>query len=212
MRARLVSGLACVTLALATACSGGSVTGDPTTAEGSSARPQDNGLPKYGAPAVKNPLAVNSIKHAPCDALTSKQVKSFPGTLDRTEVFEDSPTSGADSCNWVFDGDRYGLGAVAGGLVLPSPTRHGLSMVYRAKQQGSTTTFRPLSVKGYPAVIYASGRTIGDGTCRLSIGVRNDIAYRIETTLDSDHPAYETPCKTAKKMARFVVGNLKEAQ
>jgi len=96
--------------------------------------------------------------------------------------------------------------------VLPSDEYHGLSSIYRAEQDGSYDTFRPFEAAGYPAVINNESDMTDSGSCRISIGLRDDTAYRIDTLLDPEHPFYEQACTPAKKLASFVVKNLKDRQ
>src|SRR5699024_4557097 len=160
---------------------------------------------KYGAPPVPEPLDVQGIINDPCNALTDEQLDNFPGTLDEdtekitTTTLSDKKTG----CNWIFQGDRYSYGAIAGGVALPRDIYHGLSSIYRAAQKGKYDTFRPVETAGYPAAVNKNSDVGGE--CRLSVGLRNDTAYRITTGLSSDHPEYEHPCESAKKLASFVV-------
>lgn len=213
MRSRTMAGLACATLLAVAACSGDTSAGEPTTAQSESASAQADGLPKHGAPPVPAPLDISGITNDPCSALTEQQTDAFPGKLAETRVGETTLTGEGKSCSWIFHGDRYSLGGFSGGVVLPSPQYQGLSSLYKGKQRGAMDTFRSVGpIGGYPAVIYASGRSIGDGFCRLAVGLRDDTAYRVNTELSSNHPAEQDPCQVARKLAKFVVKNLKEGR
>lgn len=216
MRVRVLAGLGCAVLIFAAGCGGGSTAGEPSTVpKRPSSSQAGSGLPKYGAPAVTHPLDVSSIAQDPCKAVTKQQMEAFPGSLDRTRVSPTTATGEGKSCGWIFDsGGRYGtFGRISGGVVPPTPSYQGLTSIYEGRQDGSADTFRPVdSISGYPGVVYASGRDIGEGYCRLTVGLRNDTAYRITTGLDPDHPSYAKPCDAAKKLAGFVVQTLKEAQ
>src|SRR5699024_3202716 len=181
---RTIAGLVCSCLLVLSACSS-TDTGEPSTPQRSGST-EPSSSPKHGAPSVPEPLDVHSIVADPCSALTKEQVGKFPGTLDKTDV---SKTTYQDekktTCRWIFKGDRYSYGAVGGGVVLPSETYQGLSSIYKARQEGSYEVFQPLELAGYPAVINGSKAETSGGGCRVSVGLRNDTAYRITVLLST---------------------------
>lgn len=211
-RTRILATLGCATVLLtATAC-GGSPSGQPTaTSNNAAATTPAAKWPKHGAPDIAQPLDVSSLTHNPCDAITDTQVESFPGTLDETQTSPTTAGGAGTACGWIFDGPRYSYGSISGGIVPPTPTHHGLSSIYDGRD--AAKVFRPIkSINGYPAVIYSGSGPIESGSCRMSVGLRNDTAYRIQTMLDADHPSYDKPCRMARKLAGYIVQNLKEAQ
>jgi len=216
MGARLISSVAIAAVVLLTSC-GSTDTGHPNSeiprpSSSSTAEVNTSSTAKYGAPPVPNPLDVQTIVENPCSALTKKQINKFPGTLEKsfkseTTRFSDKKTS----CAWKFEGDRYSLGTIGGGVPLPHDRYHGISSIYKARGQNAYEVFRPVEIAGYPAVINNQTDST-DGSCRLSVGLRNDTAYRITASPSSQSPDYDRPCEQAKKLASFVVQNLKEAQ
>lgn len=159
-------------------------------------------LPKNGAPAVKEPLDVSSIKDDPCEAMTEKQAGEFPGTLLNTET-----RSG--KCAWKYEGDRYRLGSVGGGLELDSSK--GLTKYYGDIDDDVAVVDPVDAVEGYPTVHFDADVSTG-GVCALEVGLRDDLVYTAQAILESDHPSYDNPCDAARDFAEVVVGNLKEAQ
>lgn len=208
---RALAPLACAAVLLATAC-GGTDSGTAKPITPSTGQNADDSAARHGAPPVPAPLDVSGIVQTPCKALTDKQVQTFPGTLEKTHITTSTGTGEAKACAWSFEGDRYSMGTISGGVVLPSAQYHGISSIYKSKQHGNLDAFREVGpIAGYPAVIYGSGRAPGDGWCRLAVGLRNDTAYRIEVGLLSQSPHSQKPCTDAKQLAKYIVTNLKDA-
>jgi len=206
-----MAALCSVVVILAAACSG-TRTGEPNAIESSPESSGASSVAKYGAPSVPESLDVKSIIDDACSALTEDQIAEFPGTLDKkrtskTTLLSDKKTS----CALTFQGGRYSYGTIGGGVALPRDTYHGISSIYKSNQQGSYETFRPVEIADYPAVINSESG-VGQGECRLSVGLRDDTAYRISTLFSTEHPDYDEPCKIAEKFASFVVQNLKDGQ
>lgn len=211
VRQHLLVGFGCALVLLTTACGGGtSGKPSPTVSDPSATAPAPK-WPKNGAPDIPNPLDVSTLTSNPCEVLTKQQVESFPGSLSEDTHSLPTTAGGAGkACSWIFTGKRYSIGAISGGIVPPTSTHHGLSSIYDGRE--SADVFRPITVHDYPAVIYSATGAIGSGACRMSVGLRNDTAYRIQTGLAGNHPSYEKPCRMAKKLAGYIVRNLKEAQ
>lgn len=214
MRIRVLTGAACAAALLATACGGDTDAGEPTPGSSESDSEEASSTAKYGAPSVPEPLDATGIVDDPCGALTDRQLDEFHGTVDdSTHTTEATPLSDKKTaCNWSFEGDRYSLGGFVAGVALPRDTFDGLSSSYRANQAGKYDTFDPFEAADYPAVINNQTGSPGEGECTLSVGLRDDTVYQISTLLDTDHPNYDEPCKTGKKLASFVVQNLKEGK
>lgn len=165
----------------------------------------------YGAPPVPSDLDVSKIVDDPCGALTKEQVDEFPGTLDDTDTAQAATSSEKKTaCNWNFRGDRYSYGGIIGGVVIPSDTHQGLRSLYKTQQLDSYDTFEPVELTGYPALIHGDDDTFTENECRLSVGLRDDTAYRITADPSSESPDYDEPCEAAKRLGKFVVQNLKE--
>jgi len=216
MRTRILPGVFCAVALLLASCSDTDV-GQPNSATSessvsSSGAGEATSTTAYGAPSVPEPLDVQKLINRPCSALSDKQINNFPGTLKnsftaKTTRFSDKKTS----CAWRFEGDRYSLGTVGGGVPLPRDRYQGISSIYKAHKQHAYEVFQPLEIAGYPAAI--NNKTDNnDGDCRLSVGLRNDTVYRITAAPSSQSPDYDQPCEQAKKLASFVVENLKKAQ
>lgn len=210
MRSHIITGLTCGSLLILAAC-GGTNAGEASPSQDSGSTAGSNSA-KYGAPSVPAPLAVHSIVDDPCSVLPKEQIDEFPGTLNKTDT---SATTYQDekktTCRWIFQGDRYSYGAVGGGVVLPSAIYHGISSIYKTEKKGKYEVFEPIELDGYPAVINGSEAETTEGACRVSVGLRDDTAYRITVLLDPSNPDYDEPCNSAKRLGKFVVKNLKEA-
>src|SRR5699024_12206813 len=127
---------------------------------------------KLGPHPGPQSLDVQGSINVECKAQNNEQLDNFPGTLDEdtekitTTTLSDKKTG----CNWIFQGDRYSYGAIAGGVALPRDIYHGLSSIYRAAQKGKYDTFRPVETAGYPAAVNKNSDVGGE--CRLSVGLR----------------------------------------
>lgn len=155
---------------------------------------------------VGTPLDVSMLKQDICKAMTEEQAKTFPGTLTGNEVEHDGES---DYCVWNYEGERYLLGSITGGLEIDND--QGLTQYYKQKATGSWDV-KPIDpIAGYPAVIHDVGMQ-SIGGCVIAVGVRNDLVYTASTQLGHGHPSRDTPCKAARKLAGLVIQNLKEAQ
>lgn len=216
MRLRLATSASCASCAivlLTTACGANSEAGKATSSPSQHSSVNTSSSAHYGAPPVPEPLNVKGIIDDPCNAVTDQQIDEFPGTLDSTHTTETTPLSDKKtSCNWAFEGDRYSYGSFVAGVALPRDTFHGLSNTYRANQNGSYDIFKPIEAAGYPAVINSQNDNTDNGDCSMSVGLRDDTVYNITVGLAPEHPDGDQPCKPAKKLASFVVQNLKEGK
>lgn len=209
LRASTAATLSCILVLSATAC-GSEADGAASAVPASNGAPGTKGsrLPKYGAPAIADPLKFSPIVDDPCSALTQSQVESFAGEFSDTAINE--VKSETKYCNWHFDDPStgYGLGVVGGGVNVEDGA-HGLTTLYAQERKGFLTTFKPVGdIAGYPAVIYAAGGE-REGKCFMAVGLSDKRAYIASASLDPDHPKRGSPCSVAKKLARYVVQNLK---
>lgn len=208
LRTQLVPYIFCAAILWLSSCSGGAESGTPIPTTPNS----ESDTSKYGAPSVSDPLAVESTLSTPCNVLTDKQLNEFPGEIRNEETEDTTRIGNGLACAWTFEGDRYSYGSLTAGFVLPTASYHGLSSIYRSHQETGYETFQPVEISGYPAIINNETDTTDAGDCRISVGLRDDTAYRVSATLSSEHPHYDQPCEQAKKLGEFVVENLKEAQ
>lgn len=201
-RVHVAAIMSCAAALFVGACGGTPGNAQPVPESKESTHSSGRPLPRHGAPEVTNPLDVGMIKQDPCDAITAHQAKTFSGTVTDTEI-----ESG--DCVWNYDGGRYLLGSISGGLDLDNS--EGLTRYYAQKDKGNWQIEPIEPISGYPALIHdVDLKSVGG--CVVVVGVQNDLVYTASTQLGSEHPSSDTPCKVAKKLAGFVIGNLKEAQ
>lgn len=211
-RSRLIAvQLVCGAGALVTACSdnepGTPTPTNQTTASASSGATAPSAtLPHSGAPKVASPIADTSAwERDPCSVITESQ---FSGAGLGIRRFEPGTESGAGPyCDWALEG--------GGSFRVLFPTEsgaEGLSRLYENKEKGLITAFAELApIDGYPAVRANEKDESSEGICGVAVGVRDEFAYLVTTTLDPDSPAGKDPCATAQKIATLAVQTMKGA-
>jgi hypothetical protein len=85
--------------------------------------------------------------------------------------------------------------------------RNGLSTLYQ--KRGEVGLFQELPpVRGYPAVIYDPIDARSSGTCPVSVGVSDSLAYDV-ILMAPTGPLKADPCGAAHQIATTVLGHLK---
>lgn len=208
MRRSLTAGVIMVALVacLEGACKG-NVTGAAQPTDFALSSGDRDGLPKHGAPAVENPLDTSTIAADPCSALNREQLRSFVGELNKEKsIIVDAKSP---KCHWIFDetDSFFQVGDIIGGLNMEDGA-NGLTTIYTLHKSGNLSTFRPLRIEGYPAVVYSRVEQ-RDGRCVLAVGVSNKLVYVVDISTFKGHPKFNQPCDVSKKVAGYVIQNLK---
>lgn len=162
----------------------------------------DQDLPQNGAPAVENPLDASVLENDPCEAMNSEQAEEFPGDFEGADVDQ-------GDCVWTFEGEDYRLGYITASPESGNP--RGLTKYYGSIDEDTMKVIPERSINGYPAVkVELDLRT--NGNCVIKLGLRDDLVFDSQITLEEEHPSYDDPCEIARKFSGFVVDNLKEAK
>jgi hypothetical protein len=93
----------------------------------------------------------------------------------------------------------------------PDPQQpKGLDFYYSRRNDSlSNDKFIATSVNGYPAAfIGVADRNIGD-TCRLALGVRDDVLATITYSANPNSTTINQDCAIAKTVAEDIIGNAK---
>ncbi|MGH3434567.1 MAG: DUF3558 domain-containing protein, partial [Thermocrispum sp.] len=175
--------------------------GMPSPPGQSTGAPQDGsvpGLPNSGAPNVPTPIADTSRWEAdPCSVISRAQLSGAGMTPDR--FVPDLDTPGGVSCQWGFDGGSFG-----GTFITKSPD--GLSAVYYNNGNTPFEHFQPIApIEGHPAVEAMSNQTPADGECAISMGLRDDLTYKMHLIADDGTAQAAEPCKWAATIAGLAV-------
>jgi hypothetical protein len=143
---------------------GGSAT--PTTASTSSA----SSLPP-GTPNVAHPLDTTAFQKAPCSVLTAAQLRQLNITTTGGEVVDDPL---GPHCGWTDTGPSH-----LGLSVIFLTAGSGLASIYSQKSQ--YVVFEPLpDIAGYPAIVAMTDDIRAQGTCKVSVGVSNDLLINVQ--------------------------------
>jgi len=198
----MIAAASCVAFTIA-GCSSNTPAGNVTAPSPEKSSQSASSLPTDGAPNVNNPIVNTAgVETDPCSALTSAQIESFGGKVDRSRIDD---LSLGKNCVWVYD-NQYG--SIGAGLV--TGNKDGLSGIYYQNSHGGLTTFKPVpAIEGYPAVQYANGGEL-DGECTLAVGIRNDLVYTVIPRLDTGNPRRSEACDIATKVAQLAIKHLKE--
>ncbi|WP_218951898.1 DUF3558 domain-containing protein [Amycolatopsis anabasis] len=191
IRLRTLAALAAVGVVLA----GCSDTKDGTPSPASPAGQSSGADPGTGVPPVETPLDTARFEQDPCSLLTSAQAQEIAGLVKSTP----DNAQGGPSCQWQ---DPSGFGINIG--FIPN----GLRNLYSQHKAGRVSYFEPVaSVAGYPGAFGALGDVRAQGTCTLSVGVRNDLAMSVVSTLGSQRGAQS--CQVVLKAAETAVTTIK---
>jgi uncharacterized protein DUF3558 len=203
---------ACAALTTVTACSSGTVAGQPSTAT-SSAAASSTPLPQGGAPNVANPLDATPLLKDMCAAPSQAQIETLGGPVKTVRPNNGmvATTGPNEGCGFVF---ANGLGVIVGGP--GQSVKYGLTEFYRASASavaaGQKPTIRELpAVDGYPMIQSTQGYD-GPGLCITATGLSNTEVYFVKTQLGTPSPYSQNPCDAAVKMTDFAIEYLKAHQ
>jgi hypothetical protein len=158
-------------------------------------------LPHSGAPSVTDPLPESVLSGDPCEVLTRQQVENALGDGAPQGERRDLKAVGP-RCDWSDP-------ATGGGFTVgfSTTTRQGLSAFY-ANAKPRMAVFRDAGfIEDFPAVEY---KPEVDGIdCDVAVGLADEYAVSVQVTLSRGNEGKDA-CEPAKRLARVVVGNLKE--
>jgi len=182
---------------------GGSEDTTTTTARGSTPTSSGNA---NGAPKVNTPLDASKYLPQPCTVLSAAALGSFniskPGTPD---VDSELAKTAGPSCTWTSDAQpmpfTYNVGFLTG-------NKNGLSDTYRGRDRFKGY-FEPTEIDGYPAVFNDLNDFRPNGSCNLTIGISDKLAFRVAVKFSRDEGTKS--CDESKKLASAVIQTLKGA-
>ncbi|UKD53595.1 DUF3558 domain-containing protein [Amycolatopsis sp. FU40] len=183
-----------------------SCSAEPGKAAPTTAPPSTSAGPRFGAPPVPVPLDASSLEKEPCAALTPDQVASLGAPFKGNDPKPDDATG--PSCNWKFA--TTPASSVGGTLTTKDPGHGGISGIYSKKQFGGVTKFEPFTVNSYPGVVYDPADNSPAGLCTMVIGLRDDLGYVIDVSLDGLKNPFADSCELGKKVAGYVIQYLKK--
>jgi uncharacterized protein DUF3558 len=199
-----------LSLAGCTDAKGGTATPATTTdggSESSSQAPNPSGSPSAsnGAPVIDNPLDAIRYLSQPCSVLSAAQLQQFNITSPGVPHVDD-PAARATGpyCGWRT-GDAIPRGFTVGFLVA---NKRGLADTIRGGRDAFPGYFEPTEVSGYPGVFndLVDGRS--RGTCNLTVGISDTLAF--QTTEQAGRDQGVKSCDDVKQMAAAVIQTLKE--
>ncbi|MFD2469489.1 DUF3558 domain-containing protein [Amycolatopsis silviterrae] len=186
---------------LLSSCSTESGKAAPATAP-----PSTSTGPRFGAPPVPAPLDASPLEKNPCAAMSPDQVASLGAPFKNNDPKPDDYTG--PSCNWEFATSP--ASSVGGTLATKDPGHGGISGIYSKKQSGGVTKFEPFTVNNYPGVIYDPASNSPAGLCTMVVGLRDDLGYVIDVSLDGLKNPFADSCEVGKKVAGYVVQYLQK--
>ncbi|MDQ3577966.1 MAG: DUF3558 domain-containing protein [Actinomycetota bacterium] len=187
--------------------------GQPTPTAGSSGLPTETGesprpttsaatsLPSYGAPVVKDPLDTGRFQKDPCLAVTATQAEEL-GITPQGEQ-RDAPLGLA--CRW-------GTVDMRGGIDLQWVDKPGIGISgdYKANQNKKYKYFAVLpDIEGFPAIAGDVLDRRPDGSCSVSVGVSDQVAFFLALTQSRDKVGTADPCDVAVRVAGMVLRTMK---
>lgn len=206
----LAAGLVIVVVVTAAGCStseNGNPTAQPTTdvsvpdSEESSESSEPSEDDNYGAPRVDSPLDATGFLSQPCAVLSQAQLAEFSVTSPGIPTTTGAVAENAGPfCTWHADpslGSTIGVGFVTG-------NKNGLSDTYRGRDQFEH--FEPTTVDGYPAVFANSPDLRSSGTCGITVGISDALAFNAteQGRLDG-----QGSCDRARQVAQAALATLK---
>jgi hypothetical protein len=152
-------------------------------------------------PKVARPLGTARFEKEPCTALKQEQLAQLGIATQPKPDLENRLGPG---CEWnAFD--EVGFTVVGRFLTVGS----SLSNIYKLQEQGEWPYFHPLSdVSGYPGVLLDTHER-PKNTCQLVVGVRDDLIYSAQISVNSTAKAYGDPCPLLQKAAEMAVSTMK---
>lgn len=192
----------CASLVLLGACTSPTVgTASPSSSGPVVSPAPSEPLPNSGVPKVETPIDISHFKQAPCDSLTLSQVNELlgSGVTPKTEL--NAP--GGPSCS--IHPPQVTQAAVL--VIFNDIDDRGLAGVYQAQYK----FFLPLEpVDGYPAVAYGLiDERASRGGCQIAVGTSDKQTVDIGVTQSEENVGKKDPCEAARKVASYVLGNLR---
>lgn len=191
----LLAGTACTTRA----------DGTPTPEPGSSPSETTTSseVPTGSAPEVVDPLGAAGFLTEPCAVLTQAQLATFdvssPGVPTTTGAIAENV---GPYCTWEAAAEL----ASTIGVGFLTANKNGLSDTYLGRDQFDY--FIPTTLDGYPAV-YADGVDHRDsGTCNITVGISDTLAFN---ALEFGRLDAQGSCDRARQLAAAALATLKEA-
>lgn len=168
----------------------------------SSTAPSNTG----GAPRVTNPVEATKFLAQPCAALSTSALQAMkigkPGAPDTESAVA---KSSGPFCIWHSDessSKTYSVGFLTG-------NKNGLSDTYRGGKKAFPGYFEPAEVDGYPAVFNDLVDDRSDGSCNVTVGISDAMAFRVG--VQADKATGTKSCDIVKQTASSVITTLKGA-
>jgi Protein of unknown function (DUF3558) len=167
----------------------GKQTGSPSTSSGSGGG---------SAPKVSNPLDASKFLTQPCSSIGPDKLRSL--SVSAQGEPDNSPVG--PTCQWIERdaGSSLEVGFLTG-------NKNGLADTYRGRDRFKGY-FEPTQVDGYPAVFNDLRDFRGDGTCNITVGISDTLAFR---TAVQDGKLGQKSCDRTKQAAAAVITTLKGA-
>jgi Protein of unknown function (DUF3558) len=171
--------------------------GTPAPAPSTTSTANPNASGNRGAPRVTSPLDATRFLAKPCDVLTPAQLETLGLPLSgKADVDSAFASFAGPGCQWL-NSDR----PTAVGVALRSTNKNGLSDTYSVPERWAKGYFIPTEVDGYPAVFNDSGDYRGQGTCQITVGITDTLAFSVE----EQGRLKEKSCDRAKQVASMVI-------
>jgi hypothetical protein len=160
-----------------------------------------------GAPKVESPLDASKYLSQPCAILSAAVLQSYKITKPgKPDVDSEVAKTAGPACIWSSDDQPIPKGYNVG---LLTGNKKGLSDTYRGGAEAFPGYFEPTDVSGYPAVFNGLTDTRKNGSCNITVGISDTLAFRAAVTFPSSAGA--TSCDSAKQLAGAVIQTLKGA-
>ncbi|MEQ0563057.1 DUF3558 domain-containing protein [Amycolatopsis sp. NEAU-NG30] len=153
-------------------------------------------------PKVAQPLDTARYEKEPCAALTVDQLSQLGIT---TQPKPDLESKLGPGCEWnAFDE----VGVTLHATLLTAGS--SLAKLYKQHEQGQWPFFEPVSdLSGYPGVLLDSLDAQPKGKCQIGVGVRDDLVYSVQVSVDPESKNYSDPCPVVRKAAEMAVSTMK---
>jgi hypothetical protein len=151
------------------------------------------------APKVTKPLDISHFQEAPCDTLTTGQIRQLLGTSTQPPDLQSKAVAGP-ACSWHVS---YGTASVT--AIYPDVANMGLSYYYIRRQTDFPFFVELAPVNGYPSVALGKVDDRAKGKCGIAVGASDQAAFDISISLSSDHVGKKDPCATAQDVAAMAI-------
>ncbi|SFB02557.1 Protein of unknown function [Amycolatopsis marina] len=195
-RRRVLAGVVLLPLMLASCDGGEPGQAVPTAGLSVSSVAETPGEPERPkAPPVEEPLDATKYISEPCGSLTESQQREFNVTSSR-----DNSNADGEACIWSI-----GDGSTSVSVSYATTVDAGLSNLYALHETVPWPYFEETEVDGYPAVYQDVVDHRAQGTCGLSVGIRNDLFFSSDVISLAGNDA----CKAAANVASAVIRTIK---